>query len=107
VIHYVVSFTVRDDAGEGEQIRRVADFLEDLKGRNRIHDYRVLRSRPAPGARPRFRADVTFVDDTQFGTPFSEVNAIGVHEGRHGLMIEHVNEMSVEVFDEMRGPPPY
>lgn len=37
----------------------------------------------------------------EFGPPFGEVAAIGIHAGRHGFMIENVSEFIVEVFEEL------
>ena len=32
---------------------------------------------------------------------FAEVGAIGIHSGRHGAMIENVDEFMVEVFEDI------
>ncbi len=41
-----------------------------------------------------------FRDGAQFGLPFAEVGEIGIHSGRHGAMIENVDEFMVEVFED-------
>ena len=68
-----------------------------------IHDFRLLRSRAAPGngRLARFHAIIMFRDETQFAVPFAEVAAAGVHAGRHGSMIENVTDFIVEIFEEL------
>jgi hypothetical protein len=103
MIHYTVSFAFREGTPEGEHLGRVRSFLADLKSRGQIHDYRLLRNRQLPPKTrlPLFQADIVIADDASFGLPFSEVEEIGVHSGRHGWMIEDVTDMSVEVFDDV------
>jgi hypothetical protein len=50
---------------------------------------------------PPYQVIITFDDDTQFGLPFAEVQRIGIRSGKHGAMIEHVDEFVVEVFEEI------
>ena len=107
MIHYTVAFTFGDGVVESDELARITTFLADLQSRGAIAGFRLLRSRAAlPDTPRRFKADITFVDDTQFGAPFAEVSAIGVHKGLHGLMIERVSEMSVEVFEEITEAAP-
>jgi hypothetical protein len=102
MLHYIVAFTLRDGVVEADALARVGDFLADLQARDHIAGYRLLRRTDTPtGAHGRYKADILFRDGTQFGLPFGEVRALGIHAGLHGLMIEPVEEMSVEVLQEI------
>lgn len=103
MIHYRVSFGLRDGVPESDQLKRIEAFLADLKDQNQIVDFTLLRNRSAHPTTtgPRFQAAVLFADEARFGIPFADVAATGIHAGKHGLMIEHVTDMSVEIFDEI------
>jgi hypothetical protein len=103
MIHYNVWFSFRDGIVEVDEMRRVRSFLTDLKSRGKIHDFQLLKNRAAPGKSKlaRFHAVIMFLDGDQFGQPFSEVAAIGIHAGKHGFMIENVSEFVVETFEEL------
>lgn len=103
MIHYNVWFSFANGVAEPEQIQRVRSFLSDLKSRGKIHDFQLLKNRALSGKSrlARFHALIMFLDDDQFGQPFTEVAAIGVHAGTHGFMIENVSEFVVEIFEEL------
>jgi hypothetical protein len=106
VIHYNVWFAFRDDASESDGLTRVRAFLDDLRKRERIRDFTLLRSRAAPGQTrlARFHAAIVFGDQDQFNAAMHDVETTGAHAGRHGLMIEHVDTFIVETFDELTEP---
>ena len=84
MLHYVVAFAFRDDVVEADALQRVDAFLSDLKLRNALAGYTLLRSRPGANPAPaRFKADILSMDDAQFGLPFAEVRASGIHHGLH------------------------
>lgn len=86
-----------------DQIQRVRSFLTDLKSGGKIHDFRLLKNRAMSGRSKlaQFHALIVFRDNDQFGQPFREVAAIGIHAGKHGFMIENVSEFVVEVFEDL------
>ncbi len=103
MIHDNVRFSFKDNVSTEDQLQRVHAFLADLKSREKIHDFRLLKRRgaseqPTPA---EFQALIVFKDNDQFAAPFAEVSAIGVHAGKHGFMIENVNTFVVEVFEEL------
>ena len=102
MIHYNVGFSYKDGVVETDELAKAKKFLADLKARNLIHDYRLLRSRAEADQLKlaRFQAAIMISPD-QFQTPFDEVARAGIHSGLHGLMIEHVDTFLVEVFDEL------
>jgi hypothetical protein len=103
MIHYRVSFGLRDGVTESDQLKRIEAFLTDLKDQDQIVGFTLLRNRSAHPTtkRPQFQATVLFAGEARFGIPFAAVTATGIHAGKHGLMIEHVTDMSVEIFDEI------
>jgi hypothetical protein len=107
LIHYNVWFSLRDGAAEADQMQLVRAFLADLKSRRQIYDFQLLKNRAAPGNTRLgpFHALIMFRDNDQFGPPFTEVAAIGIHSGRHGFMIENVTDFVVEVFEELPYSP--
>jgi hypothetical protein len=105
MIHYNVWFSFKEGAAELDGLARVRQFLLELKQRDQIHDFKLLRNRASGGKTrlARFHALISFADQNQFGPPFQEVGSIGVHAGRHGFMIENVDTFIVETFEEI--PP--
>jgi hypothetical protein len=45
MIHYNVWFSFKDGAAEADQLLRVRSFLDDLKSRDQIHDFHLLKNR--------------------------------------------------------------
>lgn len=107
MIHYNVWFSFKNDVCDEDRLQRVRLFLGDLKSRGQIHDFRLLKNRAAPGKGrlAQFHALIVFQDNVQFGQPFAEVAAMGIHAGKHGLMIENVSDFVVEVFEELSEAP--
>jgi hypothetical protein len=105
MIHYNVWFSFREGTAELDALARVRQFLLDLKHRNQIHDFKLLRNRAEANKTrlARFHALISFTDKNQFGPPFQEVATIGIHAGPHGFMIENVDTFIVETFEEI--PP--
>jgi hypothetical protein len=102
MIFYNVRFSFKSGLDERIEIEKVRSFLEDLKSRAKLRDYRLMKNR-APHDLAQgcdFQLVAEFFDHGQFGLPFAEVEHIGVREGRHGAMIENVDDFVVEVFDE-------
>lgn len=106
MIHYNVWFSFKPGTVEMEGLARVRDFLSDLRERGRIDTFTLLRSRAKPGQTrlAPLHAVIVFADQDQFTAAFVDVEASGVHVGRHGSMIENVDTFIVEIFDEL--PPP-
>lgn len=105
MIHYNVWFSFKKGTAEPVALKRVAAFLDEQKQSGRIHDFMLLRNQAeaAKTKLARFHALISFVDQEQFVLPFKQVEAIGVHSGPHGLMIENVDTFIVEVFEELPG----
>lgn len=103
MIHYNVWFSFKEGTPEADGLVRVTRFLDDLKQRGLIYDFTLLRNRATADKTrlDRFQALISFTDQEQFGAPFREVAATGIHAGGHGFMIENVGNFVVEVFDEM------
>ncbi len=103
MIHYNVYFTFKAGCDDATELPKVRAFLDLLKSLGKLHDYRLLKNR---GTRPKsrlssYQAIAQFKDGEQFGLPFAFVAETGVHSGKHGAMIENVDEFIVEVFEEM------
>jgi hypothetical protein len=103
MIHYNVWFSFRAGADEAHQLERTRHLLDDFKSRKMIAGYRLLKNRAAESKTkmPPYQVVIEFGDDEQFGLPFAEVQRIGIRLGKHGTMIEHVDEFVVEVFEEI------
>jgi hypothetical protein len=102
MIFYNVRFSFKPGSDEPIELEKVRSFLEDLKNRAKLHSYRLMKNR-APHDRAGgcdYQIMAEFIDGSQFGLPFAEVEHIGIHAGRHGAMIENVDAFFVEVFDE-------
>jgi uncharacterized protein DUF6614 len=103
MIHYNVWFSFRAGVDEAHQLEKARRLLEDFKSRQMIAGYRLLKNRAAESKTnmPPYHVIIKFADDTQFGLPFAEVERIGIRLGKHGAMIEHVDEFVVEIFEEI------
>lgn len=102
MIHYNVWFSFKDTVADPDaELRKMRDFLGDLKARAQIHDYTLLRNRSAATKLATYHAIIAFKDETQFVRPFEDVAKAGIHTGLHGLMIENVDTFIVEIFDEI------
>ena len=106
MIHYTVAFSFKPGVADTDQLGQVRAFLADLQARGKIASYRLLRNRndASRSSLPPYKVDVMLRDEASFGVPFAEVAEIGIHSGAHGLMIEHVDRMVVEVFEDIDGP---
>jgi hypothetical protein len=103
VILYNVWFSFKSGADESAELGKARSFLDDLKARAKLHSYRLMKNR-APREKSRlanYQLMAEFRDGEQFGLPFAEVGEIGIHAGRHGAMIENVDEFMVEVFEDV------
>ncbi len=105
-IHYNVWFSFKPGSDEREALDRVFEFLDELQQQQRIHNFTLLRNRAASADSrlARFHALITFVDDEQFSSPFQEIAARGVHAGKHGVMIEQIDNFIVETFEVIDRP---
>lgn len=103
MIHYTVSFAVTAGADETAQLARVDRCLADMKTRGVLHDYRLRKNcgQPPRSKLPKFQAAIVFRDADEFRRSFTDVEAIGVHAGLHGAMIEHVEDFSAETFEDV------
>ena len=103
MILYNVWFSFKSGSNETAEIEKARTFLDDLKSRAKLHGYRLMKNR-APREKSKlasYQLMAEFADGEQFGLPFTEVGQIGIHAGRHGAMIENVDEFMVEVFEDV------
>jgi predicted GNAT superfamily acetyltransferase len=103
VIFYNVWFSFKAGADERVELGKARSFLDDLQDRAKLHSYRLMKNR-APREKSRlanYQLMAEFSDGAQFGLPFAEVGETGIHAGRHGAMIENVDEFMVEVFEDL------
>jgi len=103
MILYNVWFSFKAGSDEAVEIEKIKMFLNDLQDRAMIHEYRLLKNRAQAGKSklPPYQMIAEFSDENQFGLPFAEVKRIGIHSGRHGSMIENVDEFVVELFEDL------
>jgi hypothetical protein len=103
MIHYNVWFSFRRDVEETSQLDRVRALLDEFRAHDAIANYRILKNRNVDGKTnmPPYQAIIEFRDNEQFGLPFAEIAGIGIHNGKHGSMIEFVEQFVVEVFEEI------
>jgi hypothetical protein len=103
MIHYNVWFSFQPGADEAHELKKTRQLLDDFQSRGMIAAYRLLKNRAAASKTkmPPYQAIIEFNDDPQFGLPFAEVGRIGIRLGKHGAMIEHIDEFVVEVFEEI------
>jgi len=103
VILYNVWFSFKSGSDEIAEIAKTRHFLNDLKSRQKLHGYRLMKNRTQPEKTklPPYQLMAEFADSDQFAQPFAEVGKIGLHSGKHGAMIENVEEFKVEVFEDL------
>jgi len=103
MILYNVWFSFKSGSDEDAELSKARTFLDDLKNRAKLHNYRLMKNR-APKEKSRlstYQLMAEFADGMQFGLPFSEVSQIGIHSGNHGAMIENVDDFMVEIFEDL------
>ena len=101
MIHYNVWFTFKGATDEEVELRKIAGFLDGLKSRSLVHDFKLLKGSAPGNTLPRYQAIIMFVDATQLGRPFGAVRALGVHTGEHGAVIANVESIMAETFEEI------
>jgi hypothetical protein len=103
MIHYNVWFSFKPDADVPTELIKIRQCLDHYLSGGLIHGYRLLRSRGdlTNGRLLPWQVTVEFDDDEQFGRPFDDVRRAGVHAGLHGQMIQSIDEMIVETFEEV------
>jgi hypothetical protein len=103
VILYHVWFSFKPGSNEAAELTRTRSFLEDLKGRSKLHAYRLMKNRATreKSKLSSYQLMAEFLDEAQFKLPFGEVTQIGIHSGKHGAMIENVGDFMVEVFEDV------
>jgi|SRR5581483_8694574 len=101
MIHYNVWFSFKAGVDEGQELTRIASFLDRLKSQALIDDFKLLRGRAAETRLPPFQALILFRDNEQFGRPFEQVAAIGARVGEHGLMIANIDAFMADTFEEL------
>ena len=95
MIHYNVTFSFKEGVVHEHGLRRVAEFLNDLKDRALIHGFEMTRHDDS-----QHFVGIQFLDREQFNRPFKEVADIGIHAGAHGFMIENVANFSVDIIED-------
>ena len=103
MILYNVWFSFKSGSDETAELAKTRSFLDDLKSRAKLHGYRLMKNRASKekAKLPTYQLMAEFSDGTQFGLPFAEVSQIGIHSGKHGAMIENVDDFVVEVFEDL------
>ena len=103
MVHLNLWFSFKDATTEPQQFQRVKAFLDDLKDRGKVHSYRLMNSRhfPQEGVRPRFHVLVMFPENQDWMASVVEVQSIGIHQGRHGFMIEDVCDFATAVSEDL------
>jgi hypothetical protein len=103
MILYNVWFSLKPGSDDSVELTKTRTFLDDLKARAKLHSYRLMKNRATRDKikLANYQLMAEFADGLQFGLPFSEVGQLGIHAGRHGAMIENVEEFMVEVFEDI------
>jgi hypothetical protein len=102
MIHYNVWFSFAAGVDTDLQLERVRSLLEQFRSRHMVTEFRILRNRgeDSKTKMPPYQVIIEFRDEVRFGLPFAEVAKMGIRNGQHGAMIEHVDEF-VEVFEQI------
>ncbi len=103
MILYNVWFSFKDGADDAAELGKARLFFDDLKKQAQLLDYRLMKNR---GSReksklPAYQVMAKFADASHLDLAMTEVARIGIHAGRHGAMIENVDEFRVEVFEDL------
>jgi hypothetical protein len=103
VIHYNVWFSFKPGSDDAVELAKTRSFLDDLKNRSKLHSYRLMKNRASRDKSnlSTYQLMAEFLDDTQFKIPFAEIAQTGVHSGKHGAMIENVDNFMVEIFEDI------
>jgi hypothetical protein len=103
MIVYHVWFSFKSGSNEAAEIAKARTFLDDLRDRAKLLRYRLLKNR-AVNEKTRlcpYQLMAEFENEDQFGRSFADVHQTGVHAGKHGAMIENVDQFIVEVFQDL------
>jgi hypothetical protein len=103
VILYNVWFSFQPGSNDAVELAKTRSFLDDLKTRSKLHDYRLMKNR-APRDKSKlstYQLMAEFLDEAQFKLSLTEITQIGVHSGKHGAIIENVDNFMVEVFEDI------
>jgi hypothetical protein len=103
MILYNVWFSFKAGSDDAAELAKVRTFLDDLQSRSIVHGYRLMKNRATrdKSKLAPYQLMAEFADNEKFGLSFADVQKIGIHSGRHGAMIENVDEFMVEVFDDL------
>ena len=103
MILYNVWFSFKAGSDDTVEIEKVRKFLDNLKSNSKLHGYRLMKNRASreKSKLSTYQLMAEFTNDAQFGLPIAEVRQIGIHSGKHGAMIENVDEFMVEVFEDI------
>ena len=106
MIQYNVWFSFKSEADVPEELVKVRRCLDHYLSAGFMRGYRLLRNRGdlTNGRLLPYQVTLEFVDEEQFKRPFDDVRRCGVHAGLHGLMIDHVDEVIVETFEDLPQP---
>jgi hypothetical protein len=100
MIHYNVWFTFKEGIDEREGLGIIDDFLTELRVLGEVATFRLLRNN-SDGSRtklPKFHAIIEFQDDEALSRAMKNQETRGVHQGKHGEILEVVSEFRVEIF---------
>ena len=103
MIVYNVWFSFKAGSEPAAEIAKVRMFLDDLAARAQLLRYRLLKNR-APSHKTQlcpYQLMAEFESEDQFAGSFADVHQSGVHSGKHGAMIENVDQFIVEVFEDL------
>lgn len=103
MIQYNVWFSFKPEADVAAELVKVRQCLDHYRDAGLLHGFRLLRNRGdlTNGRLLPYQVTLEFLDDAQFARPFDDVRRTGVRSGVHGQMIEQVDEMIVETFEDI------
>jgi hypothetical protein len=102
MIHYDIWFAFRPGIQPREGLHGVRTFLDEMTRRGLVHGFELLRNRDAGAEKSReFKATIVFADATAFARGFQTIEHAGVKSGLHGLMVETIQDFTVEVFENI------
>lgn len=95
---YSVQFVYKPDSIESVEIQKAVSFFDDLKNRDLITRYQILKNQNTERA---YTTLLYFETNNILNKAMKQIATIGIRSGLHGAMIENVSEFSVAFYDEV------
>jgi hypothetical protein len=107
MIHYNVWFTFKDGVEERDGLAILEDFLSELCLIGEVSAYRLLKntSEASRTKLPKFHAIIEFSDEAALSRAMKNQNLRGIHQSKHGKVIEIVSDFRVEIFRVLAANP--